>query len=51
MLPLVASHNTVRMRFDVEQAEYLFLTKADAGFPPLHFSMLGDTTRNQVCYL
>ena len=51
VLPLVASHNTVRMRFDVEQAEYLFLIKADAGFPPLHFSMLADTKRNQVCCL
>eukprot|EP00884_Botryococcus_braunii_P006992 jgi/Botrbrau1/16294/Bobra.0066s0063.1 len=48
VLPLLASHNTVRMRFDVEQAEYLHLAKADASFPTSHFSMLADTRRNKV---
>lgn len=48
VLPLLASHNTVRMRFDIEEAEYLHLAKPDAAFPALHFSMLADRTRNQV---
>ena len=48
VLPLLASHNTVRMRFDIEQAEYLHLAKPDAAFPPLHFAMLADDGRNQV---
>lgn len=38
----------VRMRFDVEQGEYVRLAKADAAFPLRHFSMLADTTRNEV---
>ncbi len=48
VIPLLASHNTVRMRFDVEQAEYLHLAKPDAAFPALHFSMLADRQRNQA---
>lgn len=48
VLPLLASHNTVRMRFDIEEAEYLHLAKPDAAFPALHFSMLADRMRNQV---
>lgn len=48
-LPLVASHNTVRMRFDIEEAEYLHLAKPDAAFPALHFAMLADHARNEVC--
>ena len=48
VLPLLASHNTVRMHFDIEEAEYLHLTKPDASFPPLHFAMLADRVRNQV---
>lgn len=48
VLPLMASHNTVRMRFDIEEAEYLHLAKPDAAFPSLHFSMLADRMRNQV---
>ena len=48
VLPLLATHNTVRMRFDMEEAEYLHLTKTDAAFPLQHFSMLADTARNEV---
>ena len=48
VLPLLATHNTVRMRFDVEEAEYLHLAKTDAAFPLQHFSMLADTARNEV---
>lgn len=48
VLPLLASHNTVRMRFDIEEAEYMHLAKPDAAFPALHFSMLADRMRNQV---
>ena len=48
VMPLLASHNTVRMRFDIEQAEYLHLAKPDATFPAMHFSMLADQSRNHV---
>lgn len=48
VLPLVASHNTVRMLFHVEEGDYLHLAKADATFPAVHFSMLADTRRNKV---
>ena len=48
VMPLLASHNTVRMRFDVENTEYLYLAKPDATFPALHFSMLADHKRNKV---
>jgi len=48
VMPLLASHNTVRMRFDIEQAEYLHLAKPDATFPVMHFSMLADQSRNHV---
>lgn len=48
-LPLLATHNTVRMRFDIEEAEYLNLAIPDATFPVQHFSMLADTARNEVC--
>ena len=48
VLPLLATHNTVRMRFDIEEAEYLNLGSSDATFPVQHFSMLADTARNEV---
>ena len=48
VLPLLATHNTVRMRFDIEEAEYLNLSSSDATFPMQHFSMLADTARNEV---
>lgn len=48
VLPLLASHNTVRMRFDMEEADYLHLAKADAAFPAGHLAMLADDARNQV---
>ena len=50
MLPLLATHNTVRMRFDVEAAEYLNLARTDASFPPVQFAMLADDARNQVLH-
>lgn len=49
VVPLLASHNTVRMRFDIQEAEYLHLAKPDAAFPALHFAMLADHARNEVC--
>ena len=48
VLPVMASHNTVRLRFDVESADYLNLHKPDASFPHAHFSMLADEERCQV---
>ncbi len=48
-LPLLATHNTVRFRFDLEAAEYLHLARPDASFPPVQFAMLADERRNQVC--
>ncbi len=48
LLPVVAMHNTVRMHFDIEEAEYMHLTKTDASFPAGQFSMLADTARNEV---
>lgn len=48
VLPLLATHNTVRMRFDIEEAEYLNFCSSDATFPTQHFSMLADTARNEV---
>ena len=47
-LPLLVTHNTVRLRFDLEAAEYLHLTRPDASFPPVQFAMLADERRNQV---
>ncbi|KAL3131069.1 hypothetical protein ABBQ38_000384 [Trebouxia sp. C0009 RCD-2024] len=48
VVPLLASHNTVRMRFDIQEAEYLHLAKPDAAFPALHFAMLADHARNEA---
>ncbi len=47
-LPLLATHNTVRLRFDLEAAEYLHLARPDASFPPVQFAMLADQKRNQA---
>ena len=47
-LPLLATHNTVRLRFGLEAAEYLHLARADASFPPVHFAMLADHGRNEA---
>ena len=52
VLPLRCSHNTVRLRFDLEAAEYTHLAKTDAAFPVVHFSMLADRGRNEArCHL
>lgn len=45
IIPIIASHNTVRMRFDIESADYLHLMKPDASFPHNHFAMLADSGR------
>ena len=52
VLPLRCSHNTVRLRFDLEAAEYTHMAKADAAFPIVHFSMLANRSRNEArCHL
>jgi protein arginine N-methyltransferase 7 len=43
--PLLARHNTVRLRFDVAAAEYLRLAKTDAAFPPAALEQLADGAR------
>ncbi|KAK9825810.1 hypothetical protein WJX74_009582 [Apatococcus lobatus] len=48
LLPVLATHNTVRMHFDIEEAEYMHLTKTDAAFPADQFSMLADVARNEA---
>lgn len=48
VLPMAASHNTVRLQFDVESADYLHLHKRDASFPQHHFAMLADEGRCQA---
>ncbi len=48
VLPLRCAHNTVRLRFDLEAAEFTHLAKPDAAFPAVHFSMLADTRRNEA---
>ncbi|CAD7703466.1 unnamed protein product, partial [Ostreobium quekettii] len=45
VLPLTCSHNTVRMRFDIEEAEYSHLMKNDLSFPQANFSILADSER------
>ena len=50
VMPLVAMHNTVRMSFDVEDAEYVSLARADASFPMDQFSFLNDVHRNEAYY-
>lgn len=44
-MPIVATHNTVRMQFDIESADYLHLMKRDASFPHHQFELLADTRR------
>lgn len=48
VLPLQAAHNTVRMSFDIEEADYLHLAKTDAAFPLHHLSALSDAPRMLV---
>lgn len=48
VLPLRCSHNTVRMQWLVEEAEYLNLAAADIAFPARHFSMLANCRRAEV---
>ncbi|KAI8104703.1 hypothetical protein M9434_003256 [Picochlorum sp. BPE23] len=47
IIPILATHNTVRMQFDIESADYISLTKRDASFPHEHFGMLRDESRIQ----
>ena len=44
-MPIIASHNTVRMQFDIKSADYINLLKRDASFPHTHFEMLRDIPR------
>ena len=48
VLPLLASHNTVHLRFDLEEADYLHLAKPDAAFPLQHFALATDAVKHQV---
>ncbi len=48
IMPVIASHNTVGMRFDIETAEYLHLMKHDASFPHRQFNMLADKGKRFV---
>ena len=48
VIPLQASHNTVTMRFDIKEADYIHLAKPDASFPRQHFSSLRDSVKLQV---
>lgn len=48
VLPVVASHNTIRLSFDVEEAEYTRLQRPSPAFPALHYSMLADIARNEA---
>ena len=45
VLPIVATHNTVGMKFDIESADYIHLYKHDASFPHHHFGMIADEVR------
>ena len=48
VIPLLASHNTVHLRFDIEDADYLHLAKPDAAFPLQHFALATDVVKHQV---
>jgi len=50
VIPLTAMHNTVRIKFDIEDAEFSSLTRPDASFPQNQFSFLSDTIRNEAYY-
>ena len=47
-MPIVATHNTVRMQFDIESADYLHLMKRDSSFPHNQFEMMADSSRLQA---
>ena len=48
VLGLRCSHNTVRMRFDLEREEYVHVYKEDPSFPKYHFSLLADVARGEA---
>lgn len=48
VIPLQASHNTVGMRFDIKEADYIHLVKTDASFPLQVFCSLKDTVKMQA---
>ena len=50
VLPLAAMHNTVRVLFDLDEAEYISLARPDASFPQIQFAMLHDEGRNEAYY-
>lgn len=45
VLPLLARHNTIRLSFDLEEGEYLYLHRCDASLPLQHFAMAADNAR------
>ena len=44
-MQILASHNTVRMQFDIESADYIHLMKRDSSFPHNQYEMLSDSSR------
>ena len=51
VIPLQASHNTVAMRFDIKEADYIHLARPDASFPRQQFSSMRDSVKLQVMTL
>ena len=49
-MPLNALHNTVRIKFEVPDAEYSQLLAADASFPHYQFNILADERRNEAYF-
>lgn len=50
VMPLNALHNTVRIKFEVPDAEYSQLSAADASFPHYQFNILADERRNEAYF-
>lgn len=48
IMPILATHNTVRMQFDIKSADYLNLYKRDAAFPHPQYTMARDESRIQA---
>ena len=45
VIPLLATHNTVRLRFDLEEAEYVAVAASDVSIPHFHFAAAADEAR------
>lgn len=48
IMPILATHNTVRMQFDIKSADYINLYKRDAAFPHTQYEMVRDDSRIQA---